>query len=66
MLVPFSRLTSPLQEVLYAAFSRVQEDTQRVLAVWLRHVAYNLTQSPGDARNWIWTSRNVDSVLRAL
>ena len=36
MLVPFSRLTSPLQEVLYAAFSRVQEDTERVLSVWLR------------------------------
>jgi O-antigen/teichoic acid export membrane protein len=36
MLVPFSRLTSPLQEVLYAAFSRVQGDTQRVLSVWLR------------------------------
>jgi O-antigen/teichoic acid export membrane protein len=36
MLVPFSRLTSPLQEVLYAAFSRVQEDADRVLAVWLR------------------------------
>jgi O-antigen/teichoic acid export membrane protein len=36
MLVPFSRFTSPLQEVLYAAFSRVQEDTERVLSVWLR------------------------------
>jgi O-antigen/teichoic acid export membrane protein len=36
MLVPFSRLTSPLQEVLYAAFSRLQDDTQRVLSVWLR------------------------------
>jgi O-antigen/teichoic acid export membrane protein len=36
MLVPFSRLTSPLQEVLYAAFSRVQDDTERVRAVWLR------------------------------
>jgi O-antigen/teichoic acid export membrane protein len=36
MLVPFSRLTAPLQEVLYAAFSRVQDDSARVLAVWLR------------------------------
>jgi O-antigen/teichoic acid export membrane protein len=36
MLVPFSRLTSPLQEVLYAAFSRVQEDEERMRAVWLR------------------------------
>ena len=44
----------------------VTPDRETVLAVWLRHVAYNLTQSPGDARNWIWTSRNVDSVLRAL
>jgi O-antigen/teichoic acid export membrane protein len=36
MLLPFSRLTAPLQEVLYAAFSRVQDDRERVLAVWLR------------------------------
>jgi len=41
-------------------------DRETLLLVWLRHVAYNLTQSPGDARNWIWTSRNVDSVLRLL
>lgn len=41
-------------------------DRETVLLVWLRHVAYNLTQSPGDARNWIWTSRNIDSVLRLL
>ncbi len=41
-------------------------DRETVLLVWLRHVAYNLTQSPGDARNWIWTSRNVDSDLRLL
>jgi aminoglycoside phosphotransferase (APT) family kinase protein len=41
-------------------------DRETLLLVWLRHVAYNLTQSPGDARNWIWTSRNVDTVLRSL
>jgi aminoglycoside phosphotransferase (APT) family kinase protein len=41
-------------------------DRETLLLVWLRHVAYNLTQSPGDARNWVWTSRNVDSVLRLL
>ena len=41
-------------------------DRETLLVVWLRHLAYNLTQSPGDARNWIWTSRNVDAVLRAL
>jgi aminoglycoside phosphotransferase (APT) family kinase protein len=44
----------------------VSADRETLLVVWLRHVAYNLTQSPGDAHNWIWTSRNVDSVLRAL
>jgi aminoglycoside phosphotransferase (APT) family kinase protein len=44
----------------------VSADRETLLVVWLRHVAYNLTQSPGDARNWIWTSRNVDSVLRLL
>ena len=36
MLVPFSRITSPLQEVLYAAFSRVQHDIGYVRSVWLR------------------------------
>ena len=36
MLVPFSRITSPLQEVLYAAFSRVQHDIAYVRSVWLR------------------------------
>jgi aminoglycoside phosphotransferase (APT) family kinase protein len=41
-------------------------DRETLLLVWLRHVAYNLIQSPGDARNWIWTSRNIDAVLRAL
>jgi aminoglycoside phosphotransferase (APT) family kinase protein len=41
-------------------------DRETLLLVWLRHVAYNLTQSPGDARNWIWTSRNVETVLRSL
>jgi aminoglycoside phosphotransferase (APT) family kinase protein len=42
-----------------------QERVERelLLLVWLRHVASNLIQSPGDARNWIWTSRNVDEVL---
>jgi len=41
-------------------------DRETLLLVWLRHLAYNLTQSPGDARNWIWTSRNVDTVLESL
>jgi aminoglycoside phosphotransferase (APT) family kinase protein len=44
----------------------VTADRETLLLVWLRHVAYNLTQSPSDARNWIWTSRNVDTVLRSL
>ena len=44
----------------------VPVDRETLLLVWLRHVAYNLTQSPGDARNWIWTSRNVDTVLRSV
>ena len=37
-----------------------------LLLVWLRHVAYNLLQHPGDARNWLWTSRNVEPVLRRV
>lgn len=36
MLVPFSRITSPLQEVLYSAFSRIQDDAEQVRAVWFR------------------------------
>ena len=37
-----------------------------LLLVWLRHVAYNLLQHPGDARNWLWTSRNLEPVLRRV
>jgi aminoglycoside phosphotransferase (APT) family kinase protein len=44
----------------------VTADRETLLMVWLRHVAYNLTQAPGDARNWIWTTRNIDTVLRLL
>jgi aminoglycoside phosphotransferase (APT) family kinase protein len=37
-----------------------------LLLVWLRHVAFNLIQAPGDARNWVWTGRNIDPVLRLI
>ncbi|HEU5004402.1 MAG TPA: aminoglycoside phosphotransferase family protein [Actinomycetota bacterium] len=37
-----------------------------LLLVWLRHVAYNLLQHPGDARNWVWTGRNLEPVLRRV
>jgi hypothetical protein len=37
-----------------------------LLLVWLRHVAFNLIQAPGDARNWVWTGRNIDPVLRLV
>lgn len=46
--------------------SGVVADRETLLAVWLRHVAYNLIQAPGDARNWIWTSRNIEPILRLL
>lgn len=36
ILVPFSRLASPLHEVLYPVFSRVLDDPPRVRRVWLR------------------------------
>jgi O-antigen/teichoic acid export membrane protein len=36
ILVPFSRLTAPLFEVLYPVFSRLQDDRDRLAAVWLR------------------------------
>jgi len=38
ILVPFSRLASPLQEVLYPVFSRLQDDRERLASVWLRVV----------------------------
>jgi len=36
MLVPFSRLGGPLQEVLFPAFSRLQDEPERIAALWLR------------------------------
>jgi O-antigen/teichoic acid export membrane protein len=36
ILVPFSRLASPLHDVVYPVFTRVQDDLQRVVRVWLR------------------------------
>ena len=36
MLVPFDRIASPIQEVLYPAFSKMQDDVQRMGAAWLR------------------------------
>jgi O-antigen/teichoic acid export membrane protein len=38
ILVPFSRLTSPLHEVLYPVFARLQSDTARLGSLWLRSV----------------------------
>ena len=50
--------------VLAAGETALEPET--ILLVWLRHVAYNLIQSPDDARNWVWTSRNVDAILRLI
>lgn len=36
ILVPFSRLASPLHDVLYPVFTRLQDDLPRLAAVWLR------------------------------
>jgi O-antigen/teichoic acid export membrane protein len=36
ILVPFSRLASPLHDVLYPIFSRLQDDRARMRSVWLR------------------------------
>jgi aminoglycoside phosphotransferase (APT) family kinase protein len=60
------RELGPVVQSFLAGGAGVAVDRETLLLVWLRHVAYNLTQSPGDARNWIWTSRNVDTVLRSL
>src|SRR5581483_4415920 len=36
MLMPFSRISSPVQDVMFPAFSRVQDDPGRIGAGWLR------------------------------
>jgi O-antigen/teichoic acid export membrane protein len=36
MLTPFSRIAGPIQEVLFPAFSRMQDDPRRLTAVWVR------------------------------
>lgn len=36
MLVPFSRIAGPLQEVLFPAFARMQDDPDRIVRVWTR------------------------------
>jgi PST family polysaccharide transporter len=38
ILVPFSRLASPLHDVLYPVFTRLQDDAERLARVWLRSV----------------------------
>jgi O-antigen/teichoic acid export membrane protein len=35
MLVPFNQIASPIQEVLYPAFSRMQDEPQRMARVWI-------------------------------
>jgi O-antigen/teichoic acid export membrane protein len=36
ILVPFSRIAGPVQEVLFPAFSRVQDDPPRMTQMWVR------------------------------
>jgi O-antigen/teichoic acid export membrane protein len=36
MLMPIERITGPIQEVLFPAFSRLQDDPGRLAAAWLR------------------------------
>jgi O-antigen/teichoic acid export membrane protein len=36
MLVPFTRIGGPLQEVLFPAFSRMQDDPSRIAQAWIR------------------------------
>jgi O-antigen/teichoic acid export membrane protein len=36
IMLPFSRITAPLFQVLYPVFSRVQHDRPRLLSLWLR------------------------------
>ncbi len=36
ILVPFSRIAAPLQQVFFPAFSSMQDDRERMAAVWIR------------------------------
>jgi O-antigen/teichoic acid export membrane protein len=36
MLVPFTRIAGPIQEVVFPAFSRMQDDRERLAAGWIR------------------------------
>jgi O-antigen/teichoic acid export membrane protein len=36
MLVPFSRVAGPLQEVLFPTFSRMQDEPERMAGIWIR------------------------------
>jgi len=36
MLVPFSRIAGPVQQVLFPAFSRLQDQPERIAALWVR------------------------------
>ncbi|WP_187369031.1 MOP flippase family protein [Baekduia soli] len=36
ILVPFSRIATPIQDVLFPAFSRIQDDRPRIAAGWIR------------------------------
>jgi O-antigen/teichoic acid export membrane protein len=38
MLVPFSRISGPLTEVLFPAFSRMKDDRKRMTDVWIRAI----------------------------
>jgi hypothetical protein len=62
--------TAPEQAILEAggvlAPGQARVDREVLLLMWLRHVAFNLIQAPGDARNWVWTGRNIDPVLRLV
>jgi O-antigen/teichoic acid export membrane protein len=36
MLVPFSKLAGPIQEVMFPAMARIQDDRERIGSIWLR------------------------------
>jgi O-antigen/teichoic acid export membrane protein len=36
MLIPFSRIAGPVQQVLFPAFSRIQDDPERIARLWIR------------------------------
>ena len=55
MLVPFDQIAGPIQDVLFPAFSRMQDDARRIGAAWMR--VNRLVGASRSLRCWAWYRR---------